>query len=280
MYRSAFSLGRLARERYVDQRSASIGLRLRQSLALALWLVLLTACPTRARLDAGSMKDFKAAYVSNTYYLRQSVYFGAFYDDTRRFLLDAKNFKDLRLMTAPDGDLIIPAPAQGIIPAGTKVQVLAVDFPTSAAIFKRPLFTPRYNTWLVLKVARFKGDANLFREGEFIYVLPTTARSPEALQSTLQALLSSESMDPWLQQRSQEVRLAIFEKRAQQGLSFDELVAALGLPEKMHRAKDGEHQLVTARFGSTEVLLVDDRATEIRDVDMDSPMQGEVRSKQ
>ena len=140
-------------------------------------LLLFGGCPSRARLNAGMRQDFRAAYAGNTYYLKQSVYFGPFYDDAKRFLLDPHQFKDLRLMTAPDGDLIIPPPAKGIIPAGTLVKVLDISFASSAQIVSRPLFTPRYNTWLILKVARFAGDAKVFRQGEFIYVLPTTATS-------------------------------------------------------------------------------------------------------
>jgi len=248
-------------------------------MTMSIVLGALSACPSRAHLNTAMRQDFRVAYQGNSYYLKQSVYFGPFYDDAQRFLIDPKEFKDLRLMTAPDGDLIVPPPPKGIVPAGTKVKVLDISFASSAQIFRRPLFTPRYNTWLILKVARFAGDANVFRQGEFIYVVPTMAKDRESLNAVLQALLSPESIDTWLQSRSDEVRQAIFEKRAQQGMTYDELLAALGLPEKMHRGKEGGQSLDTARFGSTEVVLLDHRVREIRQVDMDSPMQGETQGE-
>ncbi|MFH1811723.1 MAG: hypothetical protein ABIJ09_23490 [Pseudomonadota bacterium] len=242
--------------------SPRYGLLVVASIALA---GLLAACPSRTRLEGADMDALRESYQGQTFYLRQSLYHGRFYDDDHRRLVDAHAFKDLKLMTAPDGEIIIPPPPDGILPAGTRVEVLDVEFPTSGAIVKRPLFTPRYNVWVTLKVGRVSGDLALFKPEEHVWVLPTTVRSMDAIRASLEALLSAEPLDPWLARRSEAARLAIFEKRAEQGLSTEELTAALGLPETLHRSFEGEQRIERALFGGTEVTLVDGVVTEIRD---------------
>ncbi len=255
---------RRRRPRYGLARAAS-------TIPALLLTLLVLGCPTRTRLNSAAMDGLRERYGGQTFYLKQSLFHGKFYDDDTRSLADPRAFKDLRLMTSPDGDIIIPPPPQGILPAGTKVEVLDVEFPTSAAIVKRPLFTPRYNVWVLMKVGRFAGDVDFFRPGEYIVVLPTTVRSVDAIGASLEVLLSPKPLDDWLARRSEEARLAIFEKRAEQGLSYEELVAALGLPEQIHRRFEGEQRIETARFGSTEVVLVDEQVTEIREVDAEAP---------
>lgn len=246
--------------RYGVRRAASIA-------GLTIALALAPACPSRNRLDAAETASVQTSYQGQRFFLRQSLYFGPFYDDRRRFLVDAHEFSSLRLMTAPDGDIIIPPPAQGIIPAGTEVEVHAIEFPDSATIVRRPLFTPRYNIWVVLKVARLPGR---YQPGDHVWVLPSGIRERAEIAAALDTLLSRDDLAPWLAGRSAAARLAIEEKRAQQGLHYDELVAAIGLPDRIDRSFEQGHQRDRARYGSTAIELLDDVVVTIGSADAES----------
>jgi len=240
------------------------GLRTGASIALPAVCLLTLACPSRTALGPAVRDELRAQYRGEAYYLRQSLYYGTFYSDEKRALVDARPFDQLRFMTGPDGDIIIPASPQGILPAGTKVQLVDLQFPTSAAIARRPLFTPRYNIWVVLRVSRYAGDIDLYRKGDHILVLGNTLREPAAIEAHLDALLSHEDLTPWLSQRSDRARLAIAEKRAEEGLTFEELVAALGFPDAVERRFEGETRIEDARFGADHIVLVNDVVEEIR----------------
>ncbi|MBN2361715.1 MAG: hypothetical protein JXR83_19840 [Deltaproteobacteria bacterium] len=239
------------------RRVARYGLRLAASIAapLALLPALLPGCMSRTRLGATEIAGLRTDYQGQRFFLRQSLYYGPFYDDRGRFLVDAHEFSSLRLLTAPDGEVIIPPPAQGIVPAGTEVEVRAIEFPDSAVIVRRPLFTPRYNIWVVLRVARLP---DRYQAGDHILVLPSGLRDRAEVRAALDALLSRDDLAPWLASRSAAARLAIAEKRAQTGLSYEELVAAVGLPDRIDRSFERGHRCDRAYYASTAVDLVDD----------------------
>jgi hypothetical protein len=233
-------------------------------------LNLTVACPSRARLDAASTSALQQDYQGREYFLKQSLYFGRFYDDAARRLVDVREFSDLKQMTAPDGEIIIPPPPSGIVPAGTKVRIERIELPTSGVIFKRPLFTPRYNTWVMLKVGRYEGDVGLFHHEDYIWVVPTTYRQEEDIRAALDALLSQEDLQPWLNKRSAVARAAIFEKRAEVGLSFEELIASWGHPDTLERSLEADHQVELLQYGNTHIKIVDGKITDIRHDDKNS----------
>jgi len=238
--------------RYGVRNAASIGGLV---ASLAALLAFAPGCPSRSRLDAAETADLRTGYQGQRFFLRQSLYFGPFYDDRGRSLVDAREFSALRLMTSPDGEIIIPPPAQGIIPAGTEVEVHAIEFPDSATIVRRPLFTPRYNIWVVLRVARLP---NRYQPGDHVWVLPTAVRDRAEVMAAIDTLLSREDLAPWLTGRNSAARQAIDEKRAQEGLHYDELVAAIGLPDRIDRSFEQGHQRDRARYGATAIDLIDD----------------------
>lgn len=228
-------------------------------------LSIATGCPTRTGLNSDDIAEIRARYAGQTFYLRQSVYVGDFYDDGDRRLVAARPFSELRLMTAPDGEIIEPPPARGIVRAGTKVRVVAVELPTSATILTRPLFTPRYNVWVRMRVGRFQGDVDFFLPEEHVAVLPTTVRTPAQIHAALDALLSTADLDTWLAGRSAEVRQAIAEKRALPGMTFEELTAALGLPDQVERRFEDNVRIDSASFGPRLIVLREDVVTDILD---------------
>lgn len=234
--------------------------RARRSFRL-LWpicgLLVLLACPSRTRLDSAAQSALRDDYLRQHFFLRQSLYYGPFYDDAKRILVDAHAFSELKLMTAPDGDIIVPPPPEGIVPAGTEVEASDLEFPTSAVIVRRPLFTPRYNIWLKLKVV---GDPS---EREHVLVLPSAIRSPESIRASLEALLSAKEITSWLAARSPSARLAIEEKRVEKGMTYEETLAAMGLPDDLHRRFEGTDRVEALRYGQKQVTLHNGTVTRI-----------------
>lgn len=228
-------------------------------LALLLLALAASGCRSHSPLASHSQRDLQEAHAGESYWLRQSMYVGDFYDDDRYQLMDARRFEELRYLHTLEGDVISPPPARGIIPAGTRVQVEDIAFPTGDEVWRRPLYSPRYSTWVRLRVARDRGDVTLAYPKPHILLIPAYLPDRAAFDAYFEALLSRDDPNPFLRQLPAEERAAVETKRARVGMTREALHMALGFADRMrseHQERGDRKVLVeVAVYGATSVVL-------------------------
>ncbi|MEW5852764.1 MAG: hypothetical protein AB2A00_28530 [Myxococcota bacterium] len=213
----------------------------------------LPAVPT---LSERAREQVDESYRRRDYALRQSMYFGPFFDDPNLVLVAPKPFDELALLTLPGGRNIAPGPVRGILPAGTRIRIERIELPTTGTVLGRPLLAPRYNPWIVFRVNRFDVDNPHFQDIRHVVVLPFHVTDPEQLERAVDVLFAPEDYRDWLRQRSPQVRSAIEQKQAMKGMTLAELTAALGMPDRTTREPESPRS--TAYFGRRAVTLEND----------------------
>jgi hypothetical protein len=231
------------------------------SSVAALSLLTVLGCPSYTQIPDGTQKRISELRDGELLWLKQSMYAGDFWDDDRYRLMSARRFEEISYLRTTEGEPLPPPPADSIIPAGTRVRVERVAFPTGDAVFRRPLYTPRYTTWVFLRVAKDRGDTRLEHEKRHIMLLPAYLNGEEAFDLWFEASLTDEDPNPWIHKLPPEQRVAVEQKRALTGMDYQTLTAALGFPDQLSRraVADGERNktVEVAIFGATSVVLED-----------------------
>mgnify|MGYP001560887949 CR=1 FL=1 len=220
--------------------------------------VLQAGCPSYSVIPDGDRGKIEGDHNGQLLFFRHSMYVGQFYDDDRFRLVHDRRFEELTYLRTVEGDAIPPGPADGIIPAGTRVRVERLEWPTGEVVFRRPLYTPRYTTWVVLRVAADRGpEVTVEREQRHILLLPGGIVDSESFDLWFDAALSAEDPNPWLLSLPEEQQHAIALKRAVAGMDYDALTAALGFPDSITRDVVGGATREVAIFGAVSVVLKD-----------------------
>jgi hypothetical protein len=238
---------------------------MRSSTLAAAALLLTTACPSYTVIPDADRAAVEEARNGQLLWLKQSMYFGPFYDDDRYMLLHPRRFEELTYLRTIEGDPIAPPPAQGIVPAGTRVRVERIEWPTGEAVFRRPLYTPRYTTWVFLRVARDRGDTTLERDQRHILLLPAGIHDQETFDQWFGSALSPDDPSSWLSSLPDNERAAIFEKRAVVGMDYDALTAALGFPDRVTGGVEDGVSRETATWGPLAVVMESGKAVRIEE---------------
>ena len=138
------------------------------------------------------------------------------------------------------------------------VRVERIEWPDGDAIFRRPLYTPRYTPWIFLRVARERGsEVTVERSERHILLLPGGISDQESFEAWFQASLSPTDPNPWLLALPETQQAAIEQKKPAVGMSYEALTAALGFPDRLDRdVKDGVVVEVGA-WGPLSVTLKD-----------------------
>jgi len=238
-------------------------------------LVMLTvggaaACASYAVIPEEGRARLNEAHEGELLYVKQSLYAGRFYDDDRYRLLHARKFEELTYLLDAEGQPIPPPPANEIIPAGTRVRVERIEWPDGDAVFRRPLYTPRYTTWIFLRVARGRGDETTFERAEkHIMLLPGGISDEATFNEWFEAALTRTDPNPWLRTLPEVQRVAIDLKRVEVGMTYEALTAAMGFPDSIGRNGDGSE---AAFYGSTVVTLRDGVVSDSRVLVRDVPL--------
>jgi hypothetical protein len=184
---------------------------------------LLASCTTTAPLPHA--KDEKAL---PQYWLTTSLYFGPFYDDDKLKLIDFRPFFALDDAKTLDGLTVAAKNVEGTIPAGSLVTILDIAYPDSQTKQKRPLFSPRDNIWVSLRIGKERGRVTVFREKPHILVIPLSISTEEQLHGYLKRFLSNKDPNRWLLQQESYFQKGIFEKSPVVGMKRQHLISALG----------------------------------------------------
>jgi hypothetical protein len=224
------------------------------------------ACPTYTVIPDADRAAIEDTHTGELLFLKQSMYVGQFYDDDRFRLVHPRRFEELTYLQTAEGDAIPPPPAEGIIPAGTRVRVERIEFPTGDAVFRRPLYTPRYTTWILLRVARERGpEVTVERAQRHVLLIPAGIADEETFDSWFGASLTTEDPNPWLLSLPEPQRNAILQKQATLGMDYQALTAAWGFPDQLARKDEGQGSVEGAVYGARSVVLKDGIIVRISD---------------
>lgn len=225
-------------------------------------------CPSYTQLPEQSMSQLQKLKEGKMLWLKQSMYVGTFYDDDRYRLIDPRRFEELRYLRDAEGEIIPPPPSTGIVPAGTRVRLERIDFPVGENVWRRPIYSPRYTTWLLLRVARDRGDVTLERQQKHILLLPAFLKDEKSFEHWFDSLLAEEDPNPAIRDLPTEQRVGIDSKTPVVGMSRQTLTMALGFPDRMRsetQTRDEENvEVEVAVYGATSVVLENGIVTRVR----------------
>lgn len=231
---------------------------MQKALALLLLLGALASCASYTVLSAGERGAVDEAHTGELLFLKQSMYAGRFYDDDRYRLLHPRRFSELTYLLNAEGEPILPPPSDEIIPAGTRVRVEKIEWPEGDAVFRRPLYTPRYTTWIFLRVARERGSSTTIERSErHIVLLPGGISDQETFEQWFSASLTATDPNPWMLGLSEAQQAAIEQKKPLEGMNYEALTAALGFPDRLARETQDGAVVEVAVYGATSVVLKD-----------------------
>lgn len=222
-------------------------------------LVFLSGCVHQMELSKQSMKRIDALAVKKTFWLKQSLYAGQFYDDERFDLVHPRSFNELTYVQMPDGANVLPPNATEIIPVGTKVSISQIEWPDLKTYLNRPLFTPRAYPWMKMKIAMDRGDVSMMRAKTYIFVLPVGHDNDAQFESWFASIFSVEDTNRWLLYLKDNVKEGVLNKKAVIGMSLEAMFAALGEPNSLSTEKADDNGIsfekTIANYDKQVILL-------------------------
>ena len=226
-------------------------------LGLLISLPLLLSCATTTQIIAQDRNSINNNYLSNTFFLKTSLYGGQFYDDDRFRLAHAKPFDQISDLTTLDGHVITPLPSDEIISVGTKVKIKNIEWPLGSVRFRRPLYSPRDKIWVILRVALERGNITFEREKDYILLAPDYLKNRQEFDAWFKSYFTKDNTNDWVLSLNTEIRNGILSKKAKKGMTYQELLATLGAPDQLKETKNKTINGSIATYGSTIVLIED-----------------------
>lgn len=233
---------------------------MRQALAVAV-LAWSTGCATaQIGLSGEASAQAERRWAGAERFLRVSAYVTPFFGDATKKFLSTDRPEHVALVLNPDGSPVQPGKPEGIVPAGTVVRVVKIEFPTPYVMATRVLFTPRTLAWVYLDVAGTPKGAL-----PHLLVLRPGIKDEAELDAELAVLLSAEDVGKRLAELEEPVREAVRTKRAVAGMSADALTMAWGPPERKTITFDEGKKKEVWSWGGGRVsaVLLDGVVTEL-----------------
>ncbi|MBZ4374041.1 hypothetical protein [Corallococcus sp. AS-1-6] len=166
-------------------------------------------------------------------YLRVSAYLTPFFGDASKRLLTPYPPEDVRLVDDTQGKPINPGPIQAILPAGSRVRISKVEFPTAWVVTERVLYSPRTWPWVYVTVEGAPAGEQV------VLVLPPNLDRPDAFRAELGNTLSPHPLTEQLNGFSAAVREAVRTKKLVPDMPADAVRMAWGPPESVRRTLEG-----------------------------------------
>ncbi|MCY1045021.1 hypothetical protein OV208_27150 [Corallococcus sp. bb12-1] len=166
-------------------------------------------------------------------YLRVSGYLTPFFGDASKRLLTPYPPEDVRLLDDTSGKPISPGPIQATVPAGTRVRITKVEFPTAWVVTERVLYTPRSWPWVYVTVEGAPAGEQV------VLVLPPNLDRQDAFRTELEKTLTPHPMKDQLAGFSAAVREAVRTKKLVADMPADAVCMAWGPPETVRRSMEG-----------------------------------------
>lgn len=205
-------------------------------LACALPLALAFGCASQTKMAPQERATVERELTgpASEKYLRLSYFVMPFFGDGSKKLLSHLPPDEVRLVEHPGGEPVNPGAVEKILPAGTRVRITRVEFPTAWVFTERVPYTPRWAPWVYLEVA------DQPRTHPFILVLRQGIETHQDFLSELGRYLADRDLQPVLSAFSEPVREAIRKKTAVTDMPAEALEMAWGYPEVKRRELQGQ----------------------------------------
>ncbi|NOK09129.1 hypothetical protein [Corallococcus exercitus] len=211
-----------------------------RSLSSRLLVPLLVVAVTSGCASATRMSPEDRASLDRTLtgpdaeqYLRVSAYLTPFFGDASKRLLTPYPPEDVRLVDDTQGKPINPGPIQATLPAGSRVRITKVEFPTAWVVTERVLYSPRTWPWVYVTVEGAPAGEQV------VLVLPPNLDRPDAFRAELENTLSPHSPKQQLDGFSAAVKEAVRTKKLVADMPADAVRMAWGPPESIRRTLEG-----------------------------------------
>ena len=232
-----------------------------KGLALALGLALGSGCASYTALSAEDRgvleRDLGRPEPA---YLRLSYFVTPFFGDGSKKYLTALPPEEVRVLESPDGHVIPPGPVERVLPAGTRVHIQNIAFPTSYEVTTRIAFTPRTQTWVYLTL-----DGQSLDTQPYVLVLRSGSKTRAEFLAELDLELVREDPSVKFAQYPDAVREAIRTKRAMVDMPADALEPTWGYPEHkdISYLESSRREVWTYPGGKRKAWVTDGRVTKL-----------------
>ena len=225
---------------------------------------------TRFNLGQTDQEKLRREYVGNEYALASSVYVADFFGETDRYFIDARPFEILDLYHHDGSKLAAGATIGEIIPAGTGVRVVAIQYPVDPLKAKfeeaRSELQPTAHTWMVVE----RTDPKALRI-PLVMILPRDIPNVDAFNREVQDRLKSDQwVTQWLAVRPGLTLAGIMRKEPAVGMGWADLVATLGVPRNAADKEGSELLEFIADYGDLQVTVQGNTVTAIRSKKQDA----------
>lgn len=234
---------------------------MRRALGLALAAVAVSGCATAAiALPPEDATRLERELTGEQRFLRVSMYSTPFFKDASKKLLTPVAPELVQLLDDTQGQSINPGEVEATWPAGTRVGILKVEYPSSWVMAERVLYTPRTLAWIYVDVAGAPRGA-----GPFVLVLRPGIKTSDEFRAELDRLLTRDDPAARLQAFSEGVREDIRTKTGAVDMPAEALEMAWGYPDARRVELDGTHKKETWTWaqGKRAAVLVDGVTTEV-----------------
>lgn len=214
-------------------------------------------CINHIKIPDSAQKHINKEVLQTTLWLKQSLYSGQFYDDNRYQLLYPRPFEELKYVKTVDGDFILPPAAKEIIPAGSKVIISKIEWPSAGVIFNRPILSPRNWPWVYLRVARDRGPVTTLRDQTYIMILPENITDEASFNHWKNTYFAKQDPNEWLLSYDKKILSGILHKKPIMGMDYQALTATLGQPNHLKKeliTEDG--QKITKEIATYEAVVI------------------------
>jgi hypothetical protein len=196
------------------------------------WLT--AACATTTPLPTEDRAAIEREVMSRPEgrYLKLSFYVQPFFGDGTKKLLSAVPPEEVRLIETTNGKPVSPGQTEKIIPAGTRVRIRKLEFPTAWVMAERVVYTPRTQPWVYLSI---EGESSTH---PFIIVLRPQIKTRQEFYAELERYVTEKDPAVLLARWPEFVREAVRTKTAAEGMPAEALEMAWGYPERRHMTFD------------------------------------------
>jgi hypothetical protein len=232
-----------------------------RSLVLALGAMALSGCATAAiALPPEDAARLARELTGEQRFLRVSMYSTPFFKDASKKLLTPVAPDLVQLLEDPQGQPISPGEVEATWPAGTRVRILKVEYPSSWVMAERVLYTPRTLAWIYVDIAGAPRGSE-----PYVLVLRPGIKTSDEFRAELDRLLTRDDPAARLEAFSEGVRENIRTKTGAVDMPAEALEMAWGYPDARRIEFDGTHKKETWSWaqGKRVAVLVDGVTTEV-----------------
>lgn len=201
--------------------------------------IALTGCASAVLIPDDQRISIARDLEGRALYLRGSLHVLPFFGDRARRLVSQLPPDSVELLDDTSGKPILPGPPEGLLELGTRVRIEKVEFPTSLAMARRPLYSPRPNPWVFFTVVGQPG------ERPYVAVLRPGIKTRDEFLAVFGQVFVERNPEDALARYPSDVRAALRQKRLLRGMDGDAAKLAWGPPERIHQEYVGGIKLET-----------------------------------